>query len=238
MNMDAATCSNDVANYLDHLLLSRSPGDRLPSERDLARTLGVARNTVRIAIQQLIVAGRLVRWYRRGIFVAEPKGIVYAGDRIDRFFRGRAAVRFDCLASIAREEVADAYVAKLINIAPGHPTTELERVLSIGEVPMATESLVAPRPAIRCSAGLQTSSCPCVLCIRRFTLGAASVSSELAGGEHASSLRVSIGHPLLVVEQGCSLVHEGIMAYRKIRYRADRFRMVVGKSRHVDLGGL
>lgn len=45
------------------------PGHRLPSSRKLAQQLGVARNTVVLAYQQLVAEGYLVSRDRSGIFV-------------------------------------------------------------------------------------------------------------------------------------------------------------------------
>lgn len=54
------------------------PGRRLPSSRQLARQLGVARNTVVLACQQLVADGHLVARERSGLFVNADmiKGLV------------------------------------------------------------------------------------------------------------------------------------------------------------------
>jgi DNA-binding FadR family transcriptional regulator len=49
-----------------------SVGTQLPTERDLERSLGVSRNTIRRGLQQLARSGRIVRHVGRGSFVAEP----------------------------------------------------------------------------------------------------------------------------------------------------------------------
>jgi GntR family transcriptional regulator, transcriptional repressor for pyruvate dehydrogenase complex len=49
-----------------------SPGDRLPSERELAATLKVSRPSVREAVRSLQAEGRLVVKHGQGVFVAEP----------------------------------------------------------------------------------------------------------------------------------------------------------------------
>ena len=46
------------------------PGTRLPSSRRLAEQLGVARNTVVIACQQLVAEGLLTSRARSGLYVA------------------------------------------------------------------------------------------------------------------------------------------------------------------------
>lgn len=49
-----------------------SPGDRLPSERELAAVLQVSRPSVREAVRSLEAEGRLVVRHGQGVFVAEP----------------------------------------------------------------------------------------------------------------------------------------------------------------------
>ena len=50
-----------------------APGDRLPSERELAELLQVSRPSVREAVTALEVEGRLEVVHGRGVFVAEPE---------------------------------------------------------------------------------------------------------------------------------------------------------------------
>ncbi len=49
-----------------------APGDRLPSERELAASLRVSRPSVREAVRSLQAEGRLVVKHGQGVFVAEP----------------------------------------------------------------------------------------------------------------------------------------------------------------------
>ena len=49
-----------------------SPGDRLPSERELAASLRVSRPSVREAVRSLQAEGTLVVKHGQGVFVAEP----------------------------------------------------------------------------------------------------------------------------------------------------------------------
>lgn len=49
------------------------PGDKLPSERDLAENFEINRTTLRSAISRLAKQGKLVKRNRSGIFVSENK---------------------------------------------------------------------------------------------------------------------------------------------------------------------
>ncbi|MFT3976740.1 MAG: PLP-dependent aminotransferase family protein [Sphingomonas bacterium] len=63
------------------LILSQAwpPGHRLPSSRVMARVLGVARNTVTIAYQQLVADGHVIARDRSGLFVAGDLAIARHG---------------------------------------------------------------------------------------------------------------------------------------------------------------
>ncbi|MGN6129789.1 MAG: FadR/GntR family transcriptional regulator, partial [Nocardioidaceae bacterium] len=49
-----------------------APGDRLPSERELASVLKVSRPSVREAVRSLQAEGRLIVRHGQGVYVAEP----------------------------------------------------------------------------------------------------------------------------------------------------------------------
>lgn len=62
-----------VRDAILELIEGRRPGDAIPSERALCAELGVSRPTLRAAVDQLVVAGLLVREHGRGMFVAAEK---------------------------------------------------------------------------------------------------------------------------------------------------------------------
>jgi GntR family transcriptional regulator len=58
----------EVRERLRELIGTVTPGDALPSERDLSVRLGTSRPTIRIAIEELTGEGLLVRRHGRGTF--------------------------------------------------------------------------------------------------------------------------------------------------------------------------
>lgn len=60
----------EITRYMSSHHLA--PGDRLPSERELAATLRVSRPSLREAVRSLQAEGRLVVKHGQGVFVAEP----------------------------------------------------------------------------------------------------------------------------------------------------------------------
>jgi GntR family transcriptional repressor for pyruvate dehydrogenase complex len=69
------TVSDRIAQQILNLIASEEikPGDRLPSERDLAALLGVSRPSVREAVKTLEAQGRLHVRHGQGVFVASPQ---------------------------------------------------------------------------------------------------------------------------------------------------------------------
>ncbi|MCF1494351.1 FCD domain-containing protein [Agrobacterium vitis] len=67
--------ADEIASTLRRRAASGEWGDdlRLPAERDLATELGVSRNTIRLALQQLEEAGALVRQVGRGTFLTSDE---------------------------------------------------------------------------------------------------------------------------------------------------------------------
>lgn len=68
------------------------PGERLPSERELAERLGVSRPSLREAIAELQERGLLVARAGAGIFVADMLGSAFSPSLIDLFSRHQEAV--------------------------------------------------------------------------------------------------------------------------------------------------
>jgi len=78
MNLDVADGqlpSRRIADAVRALITSGelAPGDKLPSERELARRFGTARNTAREAIRLLTEEGLVTAQHGRGVFVREKE---------------------------------------------------------------------------------------------------------------------------------------------------------------------
>src|SRR6478672_11211050 len=62
-----------VKTQISDLIDGAPPGTALPTERELAARFATSRTTVRQALAELVVDGRLERTQGRGTFVAQPK---------------------------------------------------------------------------------------------------------------------------------------------------------------------
>jgi GntR family transcriptional regulator, transcriptional repressor for pyruvate dehydrogenase complex len=79
--------SNAVVRQIEQLILRGilRPGERLPSERDLAEKLGVSRPSLRDAVADLAERGLLVSRAGSGIFVADVLGSAFSPALIQLF---------------------------------------------------------------------------------------------------------------------------------------------------------
>jgi GntR family transcriptional regulator len=117
-----------VRTELDRLLAGSDVGDPVPAERELAVRFGVARETVRQAMHELLLEGRIER-RGRGTVVSKPKlvqplslwsyteGAVRTGRTPGRVLVSWADIR------------ADAELAAALGVRRGAKVMQLERVL-------------------------------------------------------------------------------------------------------------
>jgi GntR family transcriptional regulator len=120
--------AHQIRAALDLLLAELQVGDAVPAERELAVRFGVARETVRNALYELLVEGRIER-RGRGTVVSRPKLVqplslrsyTEGAVRMGRT-PGRLLVTWEDVA-------ADADLAAALDIEPGSAVMQLERVL-------------------------------------------------------------------------------------------------------------
>jgi GntR family transcriptional regulator len=128
---------------LVQLLRELGEGAVLPTERELAETCGVARETLRLALRELLLEGR-VRRQGRGTVVAGPKieqplslSSYTEGVRRQGRLPGRRLIGLDVFR-------AGADVADELGVEDGAPVWHLERVLLADEERVGLESTYAP----------------------------------------------------------------------------------------------
>jgi GntR family transcriptional regulator len=124
------------------------PGDRLPSQAQLAAQLGISRATLREALLNLEQEGLIVRRHGVGTFVAPGYGSRVEGglERLESILE--LAARQGLEVSIAgldvRQEQADQDMAERLGLQPNAPVTIVERVIKVGKSPAAFMVDAAP----------------------------------------------------------------------------------------------
>ncbi|WP_415976662.1 GntR family transcriptional regulator [Rhodococcus sp. 077-4] len=132
-----------VRRSLDAMLDGMSAGDAFPSERDLAEKYDVSRETLRQAIRELLVAGRIERRGRATV-VAEPKVVLplAIGSYTEAAReKGMSATRILVGWDVFR---ADEALADLLQIEVGSDVVQLERVFTTGDVRVGLETTRIP----------------------------------------------------------------------------------------------
>ncbi|NHA69918.1 GntR family transcriptional regulator [Phycicoccus flavus] len=114
-----------------------SPGDRLPSERTLAETHGIARNTAREAVRLLTDEGLVTAEHGRGAFVrAQPRLLRFGQHRYSRKVREETGLSPFHAEVIAQGLTPNAVLDRIGRVQP--PTHVAERL----DVSPRTKSVV------------------------------------------------------------------------------------------------
>lgn len=101
------------------------PGDKLPSERDLAATHQVARNTAREAVRQLAEAGLVTAQHGRGVFVrAKPRLMRFGQRRYSKKLRDETGVSPFHAEVLLQNRVPNACLTSIERVVPPAPIAE------------------------------------------------------------------------------------------------------------------
>ncbi|BAJ32937.1 MULTISPECIES: GntR family transcriptional regulator [Kitasatospora] len=132
-----------VKAELEELIGELGPGGRLPTEAGLAERYGVARATVRQALRDLLIEGRLRRQGRgtvvAGAKIEQPLSLASYTEGVTRqgLRPGRTLIALDRLP-------ADPVAAERLAVPAGEPLWHLERVLRADEERVGLESTYLP----------------------------------------------------------------------------------------------
>jgi GntR family transcriptional regulator len=122
-----------------------APGDRLPTERDLASRYGCSLITIRRALGELVRESRLERTRGRGTFVLTPRfDVDFAGTL--SFTEEMQTRGLDPATRVvgARPEAAGETVASALGLELGSPTLYLERLRLADGEPLLLEQVHLP----------------------------------------------------------------------------------------------
>jgi GntR family transcriptional regulator len=127
-----------VREYVRSLVAGNAPGFPAPSERDLVHRFGVARMTVRQALDALVTEGLLERIPGRGTFVARPRRVTTSitGYSADMTKRGLLP---ESQTLLARREQAGPGVARALNVTEGDAVIHWRRLRRGDGVPICVE---------------------------------------------------------------------------------------------------
>jgi GntR family transcriptional regulator, N-acetylglucosamine utilization regulator len=120
--------------------------EALPSERDLARQLGISRVTVRKALAGLVEKGILVQRWGSGTFIAPAMHVEQALSRLSSFTEDMQARGLVPAAVVLERSIGPSSPEEsmALGLSPGQLVSRLQRLRLAGGVPMAIEHAVVP----------------------------------------------------------------------------------------------
>ncbi|MBD8868436.1 GntR family transcriptional regulator [Nocardioides sp. MJB4] len=210
-------------------LVGDSPaGTAAPSERELVARFGVARMTVRQAMDALVSEGLLERIPGRGTFVRERLGAVgqLRGYTEEMSVRGLLA---ESQTLIARREKAGPGVARALELTEGDAVIHWKRLRRADAVPMCVEDAYLSEVLIP---GFLQSGMPTSLYDAlerrglRPTWAEDSIQADVATVEEAGLLEIAPGSSVLRVARR-AFCHEKAVEVSRSTFRADRFTLWV-----------
>jgi GntR family transcriptional regulator len=242
---DRATAEERVARVPKYYRLKRhllemtetlAPGSPVPPERTLALEFDTSRTTVRQALQELVVEGRLERIQGKGTFVAKPK--VAQALQLTSYTEDMRAQGLEPTSRVLEVGyvTADDDMAERLDIRPGGRVLRIERLRLANGEPMAIEAthLSARRfPGLR--KHLQRYNSLYAALGEEFGVHLAeaeeTIETALATPREAGLLGTDVGLPLLLLFRH-SLDTEGTpVEWVKSVYRGDRYKFVARLKR-------
>jgi GntR family transcriptional regulator len=214
-----------VRTGLDETLAGLAEGDPVPPERELAARFGVARETVRQALHELLVEGRIER-RGRGTVVARPKMVQrlslgsYTEAAADH---GRAPGR---LLVTWEDIAATADLADQLGIADGAGVMHLERVLLADDQRIGLESSFLPKARFDCLIDTFDPSTSLYTAIRgcgvQFGSAVERIETALASPREAALLETTTAMPMLLLNRRSLDTDGAPIEVVRALYRGDR----------------
>jgi GntR family transcriptional regulator len=221
-----------LRSRLDEMVATMTPGEALPAERDLAARLGVARMTLRRAVDTMVAESLLVRRQGAGTFVA-PAKVAHrlAANSFSDDMRARGMQPGSRTLSTSRSP-AGVMLAALLEIPAGSPVLHVRRLRLADGEPMAVEDLHVPCDLVPGLAGedLEGRSYYELLAQRfghRINSGTQTAEAALTGPDDAAALNVEPGAPAFCFERTCRVESGRVAEFVRSVYRGDRYRIMV-----------
>lgn len=207
--------------------------EALPSERDLARQLGISRVTVRKAIAGLVEKGVLVQRWGSGTFIAPATRVEQALSRLSSFTDDMLTRGLAPGARILERSAGPSSPTEsmALGLSPGDAVTRLKRLRLAGGTPMAIERAVVPARYLpdpqlvdrSLYAALNALGFPPRRALQR-------LHAVLLTTEQATLLDVAAGSPALYIERRSFLENGEPVEFTASYYRGDAYDFVAELS--------
>jgi len=217
-----------VREYVRGLIADAAPGSAAPSERELVGRFGVARMTVRQALDALVAEGLLERVPGRGTFVTQPRRRVGLLSSFTEDMKSRGLLP-ESQTLLARREQAGPGVARALGISPGDAVIRWKRLRRADQQIICIEDAYLNEVLLP---GFLQSGMPTSLyaALRerglRPTWAEDAISAGAASAEDAFELELEPGDPVLHLSRR-ALTGDMVVEVSRTTFRHDRFTMYV-----------
>jgi GntR family transcriptional regulator len=217
------------------------PGNQIPGELELCKEYGVSRTVVRQALRELEFSGIVTRRKGKGTFVAEPKINEGLAQKLTGFYQDMVERGLKPVTRVIHQRVAPANekVAGFLQIAPGTPVVDINRLRSVEEAPIQLVNTFIPYDLCPKLANVDLTNRSlyefleeeCGLFIahgRRF------IEAVAANDQEARLLQVERGAPMVMLDSISYLADGRPVEYYHAVHRGDRSRFEVELVRYRD----
>lgn len=212
------------------LMADLPAGAAVPTERELAERFSTSRTTVRQAITELVVDGRLERAQGRGTFVARPKLMQvrpltsFSQDLQSEGWQPGSVV-------LAITEVpAEGMLCERLMVPTGTPVHRVERLRTAADEPIAHEIAHLPGPLPDLARRLAELGSLYATLRQSYDIEIDTVEdtveTSLADPAQASLLRVETGLPMLLIHRTGWDASGRVVEWTRSVFRGDRFRFI------------
>ncbi|OIV35521.1 GntR family transcriptional regulator [Mangrovactinospora gilvigrisea] len=225
-----------LKKHLLQMTETMPPGTPVPPERTLASEFDTSRTTVRQALQELVVEGRLERIQGKGTFVAKPK--VAQSLQLTSYTEDMRAQGLEPTSQLLDigYVTADERLARLLDIREGGRVLRIERLRLANSEPMAIETthLSAKRfPALRRNLLKYRSLYSALTEVYGVHLIEAeeTIETSLCTPREAGLLGTDTGLPMLLLSRHSRDDQGEPVEWVRSVYRGDRYKFVARLQR-------
>jgi GntR family transcriptional regulator len=225
---------SDIIHRIDSGELK--PGDRIPSERELAADLKVSRITVRQALNLLEQLSLVYREQGRGTFVAEPR--LHRVEGFGSFTEYVVSQGRQPTSRIVKQELlaADENLQDLLKLQPDEQVLHLVRVRLADDTPLAIQSAYLPYSLCPGLENEELASRSLFDILRRKysvypTWTEPQICASAASETEAESLGLEPGAPVLVVDALTYTDTFEVVERVRTVYRGTDFSLYLGRQR-------
>ncbi len=207
-----------------------SPGQRAPSEREIADTLGISRMTARAAMSNLVADGYLYSVPGKGTFVSNPKmrQDLMELTSFSEDMRNRGLKPGARLLDIGITHRASEKVYRSLELSGEEDLIRINRLRTADEEPMCLETTYLPKNHVPwlLEEDLESGSLYRALESHGIELVRAEehLEATVVWDTESELLTVPAGNPALLIERTTYTEGDKPIEYVKSLYRGDRYR--------------